>query len=133
MSLEPIVDDGDVGGGLVVDGEFVVSGGEAPVVFELVDTAFDGVPVLVDGRVERGWPPALAAPAPAVCGLVGRGGDGGLDVMGAQPVAVRAGRVGAVGQYSVRTPSWGPAGLGTRIFSRTVISSGLSLACPGVW
>jgi hypothetical protein len=78
MSLEPIVDDGDVGGGLVADGEFVVSGGESPVVFEFVDTAFDRVPVLVDSRVECGWPAALATTMFAVCGLVGRDGDGAL-------------------------------------------------------
>jgi hypothetical protein len=32
-----------VDGGLVADGEFVVSGGHGPVLFEVVDTAFDGV------------------------------------------------------------------------------------------
>ena len=51
------------------DGEFVVAGGEAAVVFELVDAAFDGVPVLVDGRVERWRSATGAAPSLAVVRL----------------------------------------------------------------
>lgn len=70
-SFEPGVDDGDVDGGGVADGEFVVAGGEGSMLFELVDTAFDGVAVFVDRGIERGRSSALGAGALAVPGLVG--------------------------------------------------------------
>lgn len=66
-----------MGGGGESDGEFVVAGGEASVVFELVDAAFDGVAVFVDRGVERVGSSALGAAALAVPGLIGWGRDGG--------------------------------------------------------
>jgi hypothetical protein len=53
---EPSADGGDVEGGLVADGEFVVAGGDGAVALELVDAALDGVPLLVGLPVEDGWP-----------------------------------------------------------------------------
>jgi hypothetical protein len=50
-------------------------------VFELVDAAFDRMAVLVDGPVERWRATTTTATALAVTDLVGRGRDGGLDVM----------------------------------------------------
>jgi hypothetical protein len=44
---EPFVDRGDVEGGFVADGEFVVPGGDGAVALEPVDAAFHGVPLLV--------------------------------------------------------------------------------------
>jgi hypothetical protein len=84
-----VVDDRDSDGGCVADGEFVVSGGEAAVVFEDVDAAFDGVPVAVDDWVECWWPSAVGASVGAVSGLVGRNWDGCLDPAAGQPCPIR--------------------------------------------
>jgi hypothetical protein len=59
--VEPFVDGGDVDGGFVADGEFVVPGGQGPVALEAADAAFDGVPLFVDLGVEGWRPTALAA------------------------------------------------------------------------
>jgi hypothetical protein len=72
-------DDGDVQGRGEADGELVVAGGEAAVVFLDVDAALDGLPVLLPLGVERGWPPAARAAAGAVLGVVGGGRDRRLD------------------------------------------------------
>ena len=47
-----MVDAGDVNGCREADSELVVAGGEAAVVFEVVEAALDGVPVLVGVGVE---------------------------------------------------------------------------------
>jgi hypothetical protein len=47
--------------GFVAEGEFVVSGGDGPVAFESVDSAFDGVPGSVVVRAEPGRAAASAA------------------------------------------------------------------------
>ena len=58
MLRQPFIDRGDVDGGLVADGEFVVSGGQGAVAFEPVDAAFDGVALLVEvGSKVGGRPP----------------------------------------------------------------------------
>ena len=49
-SFEPVIDAGDVGGGLVADGEFVVPGGHSPVLLELAEAAIYGVAVLLFSR-----------------------------------------------------------------------------------
>ena len=49
---EPVVDDGDVEGGLVADGELVIPCGDGAVAFEPVDAAFDGTVNLS----QPGWP-----------------------------------------------------------------------------
>lgn len=69
-SSKPVVDDGDVYGRGLADGEFVVADGQAAVVFERVYAAFDGVPVLVCFRIERGWSATAAPSSLAVGGLV---------------------------------------------------------------
>lgn len=43
----------NVGGGLVVDGELIVSGGETTMLFEAAEAALHGVAVLVRHRVRR--------------------------------------------------------------------------------
>jgi hypothetical protein len=85
-----VVDDGDVYGRGVADGEFVVAGGEAAVAFERVDAAFDGVPVLVGFRIERGWSAATAASSLAVRGMVDRDRDGRADAAPGEPGPVGA-------------------------------------------
>ncbi|GAB3821877.1 hypothetical protein GCM10028820_31350 [Tessaracoccus terricola] len=72
-------------GGCVADGEFVVAGGEAAVVFELVDAAFDGVAVLVEVCVEGGCSSTFGTAAFPVGDLVFRGGDGCADPVFTQP------------------------------------------------
>src|ERR1039457_1189916 len=53
---EPFADGGDVEGGLVADGELLVAGGDGAVALEPVDTALDGVALLVLLLVEGGRP-----------------------------------------------------------------------------
>ena len=79
MLGEPLVDGGDVHGGFVADGEFVVAGGDGPVALEAADAALDGVPLLVDLWVERWRAASGAAPVLAVAGLVSWFGDGAAD------------------------------------------------------
>jgi hypothetical protein len=50
-----------VDGGLVANGEFVVADGYRSVLLEQVDTAFDGVTLLVDLLVDRRWPSTRGA------------------------------------------------------------------------
>ncbi len=90
-SFEPVVDAGDVGGGLVADGELVVLGGQGPVLLELAEAALHRIAVLVRRRVEGGRPAPGAAASAAVGGLVFLDGDGGLDVVGSQPGPVSTG------------------------------------------
>ena len=78
------------------DGEFVVAGREAAVVFEGVNAAFDGVPVLVLGGVEGWWSAATGSASVSVSGLVGGGRDGGADAVSGEPVAVGSGGVRAL-------------------------------------
>lgn len=98
---QPLVDGGDVEGGFVSGGELVVAGGHGSVVFELVDAAFDGVTLSVEGGVEAGWPAAFGAFGAAVGVLVGFAGDGGLDATAAQVGAVGGRGVGLVGEHPV--------------------------------
>ena len=74
-----MVDDGDVDGGGEADGELVVASGEPAVVFEDVDAALDGVPVLVPVGFEGWRASAESAAVAAVSGLVGRYRDGRAD------------------------------------------------------
>jgi hypothetical protein len=76
---EPLVDRGDVDGGLVADGEFVVPGGRGAVAFEPVDAALHGVALLVDLRVEGRWPAAVGPQLAPGSVLIGLGQDGRLD------------------------------------------------------
>jgi len=62
---EPDADRGDVDGAAPNKVAFVELGGDGPVLAELADGPFDGVALLVDGRVEGRWSAALAAPAGA--------------------------------------------------------------------
>ena len=58
MSFEPVVDPGDVDGGLVAHGELVVADGQGSVVLEVTEAAFHGAAVLVRHGVEgRRRPP----------------------------------------------------------------------------
>jgi hypothetical protein len=86
-----VVDAGDVDGCGEADGELVVAGGESAVVFEDVEAALDGVPVLVGVGVEGRWSAAAGAAPSAVADLVGRYGDGRGDPVGTQPGAVGLG------------------------------------------
>lgn len=52
MSFEPVVDPGDVDGGLVAHGELVVADGQGSVVLEVTEAAFHGAAVLVRHGVE---------------------------------------------------------------------------------
>jgi hypothetical protein len=97
-----------VDGGLVADGELVIAGGDGPVAFEPVDAAFDGVTLLVDVAVERGWPATAPASPLAVGDAVALFGDGAFDTALAQPGPVGAGPVGLVTQDPVRSAA-GPA------------------------
>src|SRR3712207_7548694 len=62
MSPQPDVDVGDLHGGVVSDGELVVAGGEAAVLFVPVDAALDSVPLAVLGGVECRRATARRAP-----------------------------------------------------------------------
>lgn len=68
----PHEDGGEVEGGLVGDGEFVASCGQAAPLFAAVDAPLDGVPLLVCLGIEFRRTAALAAPPQAVPDLVGR-------------------------------------------------------------
>ena len=68
---EPDPDRGDVDGSAEHEVAFVVAGCDRAEALELVDRALDDVALLVASRVERGWPPALAATAQPVV-LAGR-------------------------------------------------------------
>jgi hypothetical protein len=63
---QPLVDGGEVDGGLVADGEFVEAGGRGAVAFDAVDAAFDDVTLLVDAGVEGRWSAALGYFGPPV-------------------------------------------------------------------
>lgn len=67
----------------------VVPGGHGAVLAELADGPLDDVALRVCGRVEGGWPSALAAAPQPVLHLVCRLGNGGLDPAAAQPGADR--------------------------------------------
>jgi hypothetical protein len=57
--VEPFVDCGDMGGGLVADGQLVVAGGDGAVALEPADAAFHGVALLVQlGSMAGGRLPA---------------------------------------------------------------------------
>jgi hypothetical protein len=58
--------------GLVGDGEFAGSGGQAAPLLEAGDAAFDGVPLFVGLAVEAGRATAVTASPLAVADLVGR-------------------------------------------------------------
>src|SRR5690242_16646387 len=88
-------------GGGVSDCELVVAGGEAAVVFEVVEAGLDGVAVLVPVGVEGWWSAAGGASSSSVSGLVGGNGDGRGDLVLPQPGSVRSGGVGLVGQDPV--------------------------------
>jgi hypothetical protein len=74
---------------LVADGELVEAGRHAAVLLEQVDAALYGVALLVDLRVEGGWPAALGAELSPVGGLVVLDGDRALD-----PALAQVGPVG---------------------------------------
>lgn len=57
----PHEDGGEVGCGLVSDGELVRSQGQATPLLESVDAPFDGVALLVSLGVESRWPASVAA------------------------------------------------------------------------
>lgn len=94
--------------GQVADGEFVESGGDRSMLFELVYAALDGVAVLVALTIEGRWPPARAAAMATMTGLVGRDRDRGLDPSPPQPVPVRSTGIRLVGQYPIRASSGPP-------------------------
>ena len=96
MAWEPLVDRGDVHGGFVADGEFVVAGGHGPVALaaDAASTAWRSCSVGVEGG-------RAASARPCSCG--GGSGrllrDGAGDAPSAQVGAVGAGAVGLVGQH----------------------------------
>src|SRR3954464_7316215 len=100
------VDVGDLDGGVVADGELVVSGGEGAVLFVPVDAALDGMPLLVVVSVERRWPTSGRALRAAVGQLVGFVRNGRRDAASAQVGAVAAAGVGPIGQHPVRPGPW---------------------------
>ncbi|BCL18219.1 hypothetical protein GCM10017668_00620 [Streptomyces tuirus] len=77
--------------GLVSDGEFVCSHGQAPPLLEPVDASFDRVALFVRLGVEGGWPTAGAASPQTVSGLVGGLGDDGTDPASAEVTSNGAG------------------------------------------
>jgi hypothetical protein len=130
---KPFVDHGDVDGGFVAGGEFVVAGGHGAVAFEAVDAALHGVALLVDAGVEARWSAALGPFLAPVGVLVGLAGDGGLDPASAQVAAVRPRGVRLIGQHPVRPGARAtPPRRGTRMPSRTTLNCGLSPRCPAV-
>lgn len=62
--------------------------------------------LLVDLRVERGWPAAVAAFVLTVANLVSGLRNGGRDATSAQESTVRAGGVGLVGEDPVGPGAW---------------------------
>jgi hypothetical protein len=117
---KPVVDDGDLEGGFVADGELVVPGGHGTVPFEPVDAALDGVALPVVKRAERGRPATPAAPVLAVTDLVGLLRNRATDTASTQVGAVGARAVGIVGPHPVRPCARTTAPiLGTLIFSKT--------------
>jgi len=131
-----------VDGGGVADGEFVVAGSEGSVVFERVDTAFDGVAVFVDRGVERVGSSALGAGrlrCPA-----GSAGVGMVALIRWSRSRVRFAREEYALSASTRSGRrrGAPTGLAMVIAFKTVVNSGLSPAClpvrwnastPGAW
>jgi hypothetical protein len=94
VAWEPLVDCGDVDGGFVADGEFVVSGGNGPVALEPVDAALDSVPLLVMFGVERWRAAAVPGRGSCGCGSGRLSRDSAPDPAFAQVGAVGAGAVG---------------------------------------
>ena len=101
---EPDIDSCDLDSSQVANGEFVVAGRYGMVLFELVDTAFDSMTLLVDLGIERIRPTTTGSPPSSVGELTGRHGDGRFD---SSPPQVGAGAIGLVGQH----PIWSRAGL----------------------
>ncbi len=62
--------EGELDGGFVADGEFVVARRNAAGLFHQADPILDLVPALVHLAVEAGRAPARRAPAASVSGLV---------------------------------------------------------------
>jgi hypothetical protein len=77
--------------GLVGDGEFVGSHGQAAPLFEAVDAAFDGIPLFVGLGVEAGWPASKTTAPPTVANLVGRLRNDSADAAAAEMPADRTG------------------------------------------
>jgi len=90
-------------GGLVSDGELVVAGGEAAVLFVPVAFALDGVLLPVAGRVERRWATGRRTLFAAGRWSMALGSAGSER----QTVREDAGSVGASGQHSAELDSVG--------------------------
>lgn len=118
VTVRPADDGVENGGSAVDDGEFVVSGGEAAPLFEVVEGVLDDVAVAVVDGVELGWSPAGAAAFLAVPDLVGGLRDRGLDAAGGQHFPDRAGGVRLVSAEPFRGRS------------RTAGSLGATRSCP---
>src|SRR6266487_389402 len=95
---EPDPDRCHAGGSPAGEVALVVPGRDGAVLTERAEGPPGGVAPLVRPGVERGRPPALAAPPAPVADLAGRLGDGGLDAAPPQAGADRAAGVGLVGQ-----------------------------------
>lgn len=87
----PHEDGGEVECGLVGDGEFVASSGQAAPLLEAVDAPLNGVALFVGICIEAGWAPALAASPQTVADQAGRLRDDRTDLSAAQVAADRAG------------------------------------------
>ena len=107
----PDEDGREVECGLVGDGEFVGSCGQAAPLLEAVDAPFDGVALLVCLAVEAGRSAAESASPQAVTELVGRLRDDCTDAPASQVAADGAGGVRAVGPNG-QGSGLGPAGAG---------------------
>lgn len=77
--------------GLIGDGEFVASCGQAAPLFEAVDAPLDGVALLVGIGIEAGRTATLAAPPQTVPDLVRRLRNDRADLSATQVAADRAG------------------------------------------
>lgn len=69
--LQPLVDGGELGGGLVATISLSKRGGHCPVALEAVDVALHRVTLLVEARVQGWWPAAFGSLGSPVCALVG--------------------------------------------------------------
>lgn len=88
VSARSQTDRGDLYGGFVAHGEFVVSRCDGALLFEQVDAALDGVALLVELGGERGWAATGPSLRRSVCLLVALDRDGRPDATATQVVTV---------------------------------------------
>lgn len=98
-----LVDRCDLDDGEIPHCELAVAGAHRPELLELVDAAFDGMPLPVDDAVEDWWSHTIGAAVAAVGELIGRDRNIGPDPTFAQVGPVGSGTVGLVRQHPIQS------------------------------